>query len=147
MPQQLDQPGTAAAEGVKRPIEGIFSQVLLHQHRQTSHPFAHIRGAAGQVDANAGRQGNHWAVKASSTRRSARPSTWASTRRLTPLVSTISIIPDEGDSAPGAATGPVSCGSEASGGCRAGIVLTCAKPGAERDSTVIGPLSRRWRQV
>ena len=42
MPNQLDQPGPAAAKGVHGAIKRIRAQRLLDQHGQADHPLAHI---------------------------------------------------------------------------------------------------------
>src|ERR1700712_721446 len=93
MPNQLDQPSPAPSERIKRAAERVLGQMLLHQHGKPDHALAHVRHAAGQVDAHARRQGDHRRSKAASTRPSTAASTVASTRNITPLVSTISIRP------------------------------------------------------
>ena len=75
VPEQLDQPGTAATKGKQRPTERILRQALLHQHRQADHPLAHVGDAAGQIDPHPGGRRDHRPSSAASTRRSARLST------------------------------------------------------------------------
>ena len=77
----------------KAPLNGLFLQHLLGQHRQSVHPFAHVGGAACQPDTRPRWQNNH-PRSAASTRRKARASTRASTRTDGPSGRAISINPD-----------------------------------------------------
>ena len=84
MPDQFDQSGTTATEGIQSSIEGVLCQALLHQHRQANGTFPHVRDPARQVDASTWQKCDHRPSSAPRTRRKARPSTSASTHTETP---------------------------------------------------------------
>ena len=84
MPDQLDQLGTTSTKGVYGTIERVLGQVLLHQHRQAHHSLAHISHATGQIDPQTRRDRDHAPSNTPRTRRSARPSTCASSAHHNP---------------------------------------------------------------
>src|SRR3546814_6182836 len=51
VPEQLDQIAALAAEREQRARVRTLLQHLLHQHRETIEPLAHVGGAAGQINA------------------------------------------------------------------------------------------------
>src|SRR4051794_12556550 len=146
MPDQLDQPGSTATEGVNRPIKRVLQQAPLHQHRQSHGPFAHISHATGQVNPTTRRQSDHRSVSALRTRRNARTSTDASTRTKTPLGSTISISPSCRDDDGGGAAGTVDAvGAWPSASASAGDSWTRAKLVAAPVTTLTWPPRTCWR--
>lgn len=93
VPKNLDQAAILAAEGKHAAIKRALRKDLLHLHGKTRHSTPHIRRAAGEIDPDARRGGDHDHSRAANTRRSAAPSTFASTRTDTPRDSVISIRP------------------------------------------------------
>ena len=92
MPENLDQPGLAAAEHVQVAAVRIALQALLDQECQAVHALAHAGDAGRHPDPHARRDGDH-PRKAASTRRRAAKLTSLPTRTWRPSLSSISIMP------------------------------------------------------
>src|ERR1700733_14507697 len=136
MPDQFDQSGTTATEGIQSSVEGVLCQALLHQHRQANGTFPHVRDPARQVDASTWRKCDHRPSSAPRTRRKALPSTSASTHTETPPGSTISISPFGRDNAAGDEVGTIDATGSALSSCCA-VSSTRAKFGCDLVTTLI----------
>ncbi len=98
VPKKLDpRPALLPQEGrtPEMPVERVMSQHLLRLHGQTSHPATHVCSAAGKMNPDTRRRGDHCCTRAANTRRNASSFTFVHQRAhlRTTRRSTISICP------------------------------------------------------